>query len=404
MKRPRHFLYALVMALVVALTAAACGREEETSPGISDNEIKIGGSYPFSGPASAYRTIADGVRAYFAKVNAEGGVDGRRIRFITYDDAYEPQRALQNARRLIERDRVFALFNTLGTANNVAIWDYTNREKVPQLFVATGASIFGADPDKHPYTMGWQPDYVTESQAYAEYLKRTKPRARVAVLYQNDEFGKNLLGGFERAIRGSGIRIVARESYEVTDPSIATQMRRLATSGADTFLDITTPRFSAQAIVGVARSGWRPLHILNSVGASKRLVFQPVGLKPATGIVSAAYFKDPEDPQWANDAAMREYKAAMRRYAPRTDPNDTFATYGWAVAQTLVETLKKMEDPNRDSLMNAARSLDLEIPILLPGVRVKTSESDYYPIETVQLMRFDGQRWRLLDLRYTARR
>jgi branched-chain amino acid transport system substrate-binding protein len=386
--------FALLLA-AVALAAAGCGRDddEEKSPGISESEIKLGGSYPFSGPASAYKAIGDGAKAQFAFVNANGGVDGRKIKFVTLDDGYEPPRAVQNARRLVEQEKVFALFNTLGTPNNLAIWDYVNEEKVPHVFVATGASDWGEDVDKHPYTIGWQPDYVTEAQTYAEYLKKSKPNAKVAVLYQNDGFGKDLLGGFEEAIKGSGIRVVAKESYEVTDPAIATQMRKLAGSGADTFLNITTPKFSAQAIVAVARSGWKPLHILNNVGASKTLVLQPAGLENAKGIISTAYFKDPEDPRWANDPAMKEYKSALRKYSPRANPNDPFNVYGWAVAQTMVEALRNMEDPTRDSLMDSVRALNVKQPIMLPGVQIRTSADDGYPVEAMQIQRFNGNRW-----------
>jgi branched-chain amino acid transport system substrate-binding protein len=389
----RHWWPAILA--VLALAVAGCGRDDndEESPGISKDEIKLGGSYPYSGPASAYKAIADGAKAQFAFVNDKGGVDGRKIKFVTLDDGYEPPRAVQNARRLIEQEKVFALFNTLGTPNNLAIWDYVNEEKVPQVFVATGASDWGEDIKKHPYTTGWQPDYVTEAQTYADYLKKEKPNAKVAVLYQNDGFGKDLLGGFEEAIKGSGIRVVAKESYEVTDPTIATQMRKLADSGADTFLNITTPKFSAQAIVAIARSDWKPLHILNNVGASKTLVLTPAGLENAKGIVSTAYFKDPEDPRWAQDRAMSEYKTALRKYAPRANPNDPFNLYGWSVAQTMVETLKKMDEPTRDSLMDAARSLDLNLPIMLPGIKIKTSAEDGYPIEAMQIQRFNGQRW-----------
>jgi branched-chain amino acid transport system substrate-binding protein len=387
----------LVLAAVMALLAVAgCGRDEsaEQSPGVTDNEIKLGGSYPFSGPASAYKNIAAGAKAYFDKVNAEGGVNGRKINFLTLDDAYEPPRAVQNARRLIEEEKVFALFNTLGTPNNLAIWDYTNKEKVPQAFVATGASDWGANPEKHPYTIGWQPDYVTEAQTYADYLKKNKPNAKVAALYQNDGFGKNLLGGFEKAIEGSGIKLVAKESYEVTDPAIASQLRKLASSGADTFLNITTPKFSAQAIAGIAKTDWKPLHILNNVGASKTLVLTPAGLENAKGIISTGYFKDPEDPEWTNDAAMREYKATLKKFAPRANPNDPFHVFGWGAAQTMVEALKGMKNPNREDFKEAMRSLNMNLPILLPGVNVKTAgNSDGYPIEAMQIQEFNGDRW-----------
>ena len=397
-------LMSLALIAMAALFVAACGRDEDegggggaAAPGVTKSEIKIGGSYPFSGPASAYKTIADGAKAYFKKVNDEGGVNGRKIKFITLDDSYEPPKAVQNARRLVEQEKVFALFNTLGTPNNLAIWDYLNDRKVPQVYVATGASDWGKDPKKHPYTIGWQPDYVTEAGVYADYLKEKKPNAKVAVLYQNDGFGKDLLGGFEDAIGGSGIKVVAKESYEVTDPTVASQVSKLAASGADTFLNITTPKFSAQAIVAIAKSDWKPLHILNNVGASKALVLQPAGLDNAKGIISTTYYKDPEDPQWADDAGMKDYKAGIKAYSSRSNPNDPFHVYGWGAAETLVEALKKVgKDPTREKLMDTVRDMQAENPILLPGIKVETGPDDGYPIEAMQVERFDGQRWRLV--------
>jgi len=393
----------LALLAAAALFVAACGRDEDegggeggSDPGITKTEIKLGGSYPFSGPASAYKTIADGAKAYFKKVNAEGGVDGRKIKFVTLDDAYEPPRAVQNARRLVEQEQVFALFNTLGTPNNLAIWDYMNQKKVPHLFVATGASDWGEDIKAHPYTIGWQPDYVTEAQVYANYLKEEKPDAKVAALYQNDGFGKDLLGGFEEAIQGSNIKVVAKESYEVTDPTVASQVSKLASSGADTFLNITTPKFSAQAIVAVAKSNWKPLHILNNVGASKALVLTPAGLDNAKGIVSTTYYKDPEDPKWADDPAMTEYKDGLKAFSSRSNPNDPFHVYGWGAAQTMVEALKNMKEPTRAALMDSVRNLDQEVPILLPGIKVETTPDDGYALEAMQVQRFDGKRWRLV--------
>src|SRR5215203_5449047 len=398
----------LVLIAVLALVPAACGRDDDggggggsgggasADPGITDKEIKLGGSYPFSGPASAYGTIAKGAEAYFDFINAKGGVNGRKINFKTLDDGYEPPRALQNAKRLIQQDKVFALFNTLGTPNNLAIWDYVNQQKVPHLYVATGASDWGKDIKAHPYTIGWQPNYVTEAKVYAEYLKKNKPNAKVAVLYQNDGFGKDLLGGFDEGIKGSGIKVVDKESYNVTDPTVSAQMGRLARSGADTFLNITTPKFSAQAIAAIAKSDWKPLHILNNVGASKTLVLQPVGLGNAKGIISATYFKDPDSPEWADDPAMKEYKVGMKKFAPRANPNEAFCAYGWAAAATMVEALKNMKEPTRESLMESIRSLDTEIPMLLPGVNVKMDgESDGFPIEAMQIMEFDGENWQL---------
>jgi branched-chain amino acid transport system substrate-binding protein len=397
----------LALLALATVLASGCGRSGDdggvggggkaaAAPGVTDTSIKLGGSYPFSGPASAYASIASGVKARFAAENAKGGVNGRKIEFVALDDGYEPQRAVTNARRLVEQEKVFALFNTLGTPNNLAIWDYLNQQKVPQLYVATGASAFGADVSAHPFTTGWQPDYVSEAKAYAEFLKTSKPKAKVAVLFQNDGFGKDLLGGFEKAIEGSDIEIVARESYEVTDPTISSQMRKLASSGGDTFLNITTPKFSAQAIAAIAKSDWKPLHILNNVGASKKLVLEPVGLKNAKDIVSMTYFKDPEDPQWADDAAMQEYKAGMKKFEPKADPLEAFCAYGWTAASTMIEALKAMKEPTRDALMEAVRNMDVEIPMLLPGVKVTTSgNDDGYPIQATQIMKFNGENWEL---------
>jgi branched-chain amino acid transport system substrate-binding protein len=398
MRRDLRIAWLAVLAAVM-LALAACGRDEEEGggdPGITDDSIKLGGSYPFSGPASAYRSIAVGARAHFKFVNAEGGVDGRKIEFMTLDDAYEPPRAVQNARRLIQQEEVFALFNTLGTPNNAAIWDFVNEQEVPHLFVATGASTWGADIEGHPWTIGWQPDYVTESQVYADFLAKEKPGAKVAVLYQNDAFGEDLLNGFKDAIKDKDIEIVAEESYEVTDPTVSSQMAKLASSDADTFLNITTPKFSAQAIAAAAKLGWKVLHILNNVGASKKLVLEPVGLENAQGIVSTSYFMDPEDPQWADDPAMTEYKEALAKHEPRADPEDPFHVYGWAAATTMVRALEGMEEPTRDALMDSVRNLDTEIPILLPGIELKTNGTeDGYPIEAMQIMRFEGENWKL---------
>jgi branched-chain amino acid transport system substrate-binding protein len=389
----------LALLLVAALVAVGCGREDDDGggdPGISDEEIKIGGSYPFSGPASAYRSIAEGAKAYFDLVNAEGGVDGRKIEFITLDDAYEPPKAVENARRLIEEEQVFALFNTLGTPNNVAIWDYVNEQKVPHLYVATGASLWGANPEEHPWTIGWQPDYVSEAQAYADYLDKKNPDAKVAVLYQNDAFGKDLLGGFEKAIKGTDIKIVADESYEVTDPTVESQMAKLANSDADTFLNITTPKFGAQAIAAAHKLGWDVLHIINNVSASKKLVLEPAGLEGSQGLISTAYYKDPASGQWDDDPAMREYKSAMKKYS-RADPEDPFCIFGWGAAQTLVEALNGMEEPTREALMESVRNMDIRVPILLPGIRVKTNGTeDGYPIEATQIQRFEGENWKLV--------
>jgi branched-chain amino acid transport system substrate-binding protein len=391
--------------LAATLLLAACGRDDSgggggggggsSDPGITDTSIKLGSSYPFSGPASAYSAIPKALNGFFKKLNESGGVNGRKVEFVTYDDGYEPQRALANAKRLVEQDKVFALVNPLGTANNVAMRDYLNQRKVPQLFVATGATLFGSEQAKYPYTTGWQPTYQTESKVYAQYLKTAKPNAKVAVLYQNDGFGKDLLGGFEKGIAGSGVKIVKKEPYNATDPTVAAQVGRLARSGADTFLSITIPKPSAQAIAAVAKSGWKPLYILNNVGADKNLVLKPVGLAIAKGIVSTSYFKDPQDPQWKDDAAVKEYRDALKKYSPKSDPEDAFNMYGWTVATTMAKALEQMKKPTRASLMEAVRNLDLEQGTLLPGNKVQTSPDDGYPLEAMQIVKFDGQNWQL---------
>ena len=266
---------------------------------------------------------------------------------------------------------------------------------MPQVYVATGASDWGKDIQAHPYTIGWQPNYVTEAKVYAEYLKKEKPNAKVAVLYQNDGFGKDLLGGFKQGISGSDIKIVKAESYNATDPTVAAQVGRLARSGADTFLSITTPKFAAQGIATVAKSGWKPLQILNNVGADKNLVLKPVGLENAKGAISTSYFKDPQDPQWADDAAMKEYKDAMKQYAPKADPEDAFNMYGWTAATTMAKALEQMKKPTRAALMDAVRNMTLEQGTLLPGEKIETTPDDGYPLEAMQIIKFDGQNWKL---------
>lgn len=386
--------------LAATLLLAACGRDEgggggsggSADPGITDTTIKLGSSYPFSGPASAYSAIPKALNGYFKKLNDSGGVNGRKVEFVTYDDGYEPQRALANAKRLVEQDKVFAIVNPLGTANNVAIRDYLNQSKVPQLFVATGATLFGSDQAKYPYTTGFQPTYQTESKVYADYVKTAKPNAKVAVLYQNDGFGKDLLGGFTEGIKGSGVSVVAQESYEPTDPTVAPQVKKLAASKADVFLDITTPKAGAQAIATVAQTGWKPLHILNSVAASKATVLKPVGFQYAQGIVSAAYFKAADDPRWSSDSAVEGFLADLKKYAPDSDPTDPYSVYGWIVGQTITQALQKMTAPTRDAVLKAAKSLDFTPDLMLPGISIKTDgTSDPYPIEAMQITQFTGE-------------
>ncbi|MFJ1969069.1 ABC transporter substrate-binding protein [Streptomyces sp. NPDC087903] len=403
-------LRATAAAAAVLLTATACGSQRgkedqdtaaggackgQQTTGITDTTIKLGGIYPLSGPASAYGTISKGVAAHFKYVNAQGGIDGRKVEFTVRDDGYQPPKAVEEARRLVEQEKVFAVFQTLGTPSTAAVWDYLNKQKVPQPFVATGASVWGTD-DKHPWTIGWQPNYVAEARVYAKYLKDEKPKAKVAVLYQNDDFGKDLLGGFQQAVAGSGIKVVAKESYEVTAPSVSAQMANLARSKADVLLNITTPKFGSQALAADAKNTkWNPLHIVNNV-ASSAAVLQPVGFKNVQGVVSATYFKDPADPQWANDPEMKTYTKAMHKYAPDADPANQFNAYGWAAASSLHQALDAMKCPTREGLRDAVRNLrNVKVDMLLPGVTLSTGHDDAFPIESMQLMRFKGERWQL---------
>jgi branched-chain amino acid transport system substrate-binding protein len=397
-------------AVLLAATAGACGGRGEDNggtaaagacqgqqtTGITDTSIKLGGIYPLSGPASAYGDIPKGVKAYFDYINAEqNGIGGRKVEFVVRDDGYQPPKAVEEARRLVEQEQVFALFQTLGTPSTTATWDYANQRKVPQIFVATGASKWGTDT-QHQWTIGWQPNYISEARVYAQYLKQEKPNAKVAVLYQNDDFGKDLLGGFKKAVEGSQIKVTAEQSYEVADPSIDPQMRNLAGSKADVFLNITTPKFGSQALAADAKiTDWNPLHIINNVAASIT-VLRPVGFKNVQDVVSANYYKDPIDPQWNDDAEMKLYKANMKKYAPSLDPSVPYYAFGWAVANSFHKTLQAAKCPTREGLRDSMRKLtNMQIPMLLPGITLNTSADDGFPIESMQLMRFKGERWEL---------
>ncbi|MFI7451898.1 ABC transporter substrate-binding protein [Nonomuraea sp. NPDC049714] len=375
-------------------TAAAGECQGQQTTGITDTSIKLGGIYPLSGPASAYGDIPKGIKAYFDYVNAEqNGIDGRKVEFVVRDDGYQPPKAVEEARRLVEQEQVFALFQTLGTPSTTATWDYANQRKVPQIFVATGASKWGLDA-AHPWTIGWQPNYISEARVYAQYLKTEKPTAKVAVLYQNDDFGKDLLGGFKNAIAGTEITIAAEQSYEVSDPSVDPQMRNLAGSKADVFLNITTPKFGSQALAADAKNTkWNPLHIVNNVAASVT-VLKPVGFENVQGVVSSSYYKDPLDPAWENDAEMKLYKQKMQQYAPGADPDIPYHTFGWAVASSFHKAMAAAKCPTREGLRDSVRDLKgVKVDMLLPGVLLDTAQGDGFPIESMQLMEFKGERW-----------
>ncbi|MCB1744055.1 MAG: ABC transporter substrate-binding protein [Gammaproteobacteria bacterium] len=369
----------------------------EYGPGASDTAIRIGNTNPYSGPASAYGTIGKAIAAYFDKLNAEGGINGRKLEFITLDDGYSPPKTKEQFRKLVEREQVLLVFQSLGTPTNSAVHTYMNRKKVPQLFVATGAAKWG-DPENYPWTMGWQPNYQTEGRIYARYILDEHPNGRIGILFQNDDYGKDYVKGLRDGLGDKAdSMIVAEESYEVTDPTVHSQIIKLKAAGADIFYNVTTPKFAAQAIRKVAELGWQPVHILNNVSTSVGSVLEPAGLDNSTGIITTAYLKDPTDPQWRDDPAFKAWNAWMDSYYADGDRSSTFNVYGYAAAQTLEVVLRQCgDDLTRENVMKQAASLDnVSVAMLLPGITIKTGPEDYYPIEQMQLQRFNGKSWEL---------
>ncbi|MGP8123466.1 MAG: ABC transporter substrate-binding protein [Xanthobacteraceae bacterium] len=380
----------------VAFTAATAQAQKTYDTGATDTEIKIGNIMPYSGPASAYGIIGKIEAAYFAMINEQGGINGRRINFISYDDGYSPPKAVEQARKLVESDEVLLVFSPLGTPSNSAIEKYMNAKKVPQLFVATGATKFG-DAKNFPWTMGWQPPYQSEGKIYAKYLLKEKPGARIAIMYQNDDFGKDLLKGLHDGLGDKASMIVAEDSYVVAEPSIDSHVVKLKATGADTFISITTPKFAAQAIKKVAELGWKPTFFQSNVGASVGSVMKPAGFENGQDILSAAYAKDGADSQWDTDEGMKKFYAFLAKYAPDANKTDGSVVYGYGEAQTMVQVLKQAGDTlTRENIMKQAASLKAFVPdTLLPGVKVNTSATDFYPIEQLQMMRFKGEKWEL---------
>jgi ABC-type branched-subunit amino acid transport system substrate-binding protein len=393
----RRAAVASAALVILAATCAAHAADKKYDTGATDTEIKIGNIMPYSGPASAYGIIGRTEAAYFNKINSEGGINGRKINFISYDDAYSPPKAVEQARKLVESDEVLLIFNSLGTPSNSAIQKYMNAKKVPQLFVATGATKWN-DPQNYPWTMGWQPSYQSEARIYAKWLLKEKPDAKIAVLYQNDDYGKDYLKGLKDGLGNkAATMIVAEESYETTEPTIDNHIVKLKSSGADVFVDIATPKFAAQAIKKVAEIEWKALHILNNVSASVGSVIKPAGFANAQGIISAQYLKDTTDPRWANDPGMNAYLDFMTKYFPAGDKLDNGTVVGYGVSQTLVQVLKQCGDNlTRENVMKQAASLrDFRTEVLLPGITINTSATDFAPISQLQLMRFTGERWDL---------
>ena len=392
----------LAVASLVSLTAGpAAFAQKKYDTGATDKEIKVGNINPYSGPASAYGAIGKAIQAYFDKINAEGGVNGRKINFISLDDGYNPAKTVEQARKLVEEEEVLLVFQTLGTPPNSAIHKYMNAKKVPHLFVATGATKWG-DPKNFPWTMGWQPNYQSESKVFAMHIMENNPNAKIAVLFQNDDYGKDYLKGFEDALGDKAkTMIISKASYEVTDPTVDSQMVTLKGSGADTFFNITTPKFAAQAIKKAAELGWKPAHYLNSVSSAVGTVLVPAGVQNGIGIITAGYIKDPTDPQFQKGKEWDDWVAWMTKYHPKGALNDNFNVYGYTVAQNLVHVLQKAGDNlTRENIMKQASNMDLTLPMLLPGVNIKTSADDFYPIEREQLQRFDGKTWQLFGKVY----
>jgi branched-chain amino acid transport system substrate-binding protein len=382
---------AFVLAGGLAFAAGQYG------PGASDTEIKIGNTMPYSGPASAYGVIGKSETAYFNMINEQGGINGRKINFISRDDGYSPPKTVELVRKMVEEDQVLFTFNILGTPPNTAVQGYLNENKVPQLFVATGADKWN-DPKNHPWTMGWQPSYRIEARIYGRYILKNLPSAKIAVLYQNDDFGKDYLIGLREGLGDKAdTMIVATKSYETTDPTVDSQIVSLQGSGADTLLTAAIPKFAAQAIRKVYDIGWKPTHFLTNVSISVGSVIRPAGPEKAVGIISAAYGKDPTDPQWQNTPEYKEWLAWMQKYNTSANIADTNAVYGYGAAQTLIEVLKMCgNELTRENIMKQAANIhDLKLPMALPGIVVSTSPTDFAPFKQMQLQKFDGTTWQL---------
>ena len=385
---------AALLGVALAATGAQAARYDA---GASDTEIKIGHINPYSGPASAYGAIGKAIAAYWRMVNDQGGVNGRKINFISVDDGYSPPRTVEQARRLVEQEQVLGIFQSLGTPTNTAIHKYMNVKRVPHLFVATGASKWN-QPEKFPWTMGWQPNYQSEAKAYAAYILKNHPNAKIGILYQNDDYGKDYLEGFKEGLGDKADKMIVQAlSYEVTDPTVDSQIITLKGSGADLFFNVATPKFAAQAIRKVHAIGWKPVQFLNNVSASINSVLKPAGLEASKDIITAAYVKEANDPQWENDADMKAWREWMAKYNPGVSLDDNFYIYGYSVASTMHEVLKQAGDElTRENLMRQAANLkDYQAPLLLPGITINTSPTDYAPIEAVRLARFDGERYQL---------
>ncbi len=384
----------IVLLTGTALLALAAPAFAEDTPGVTATEIKIGNTMPYSGPASAYGAIGKGETAFWKMVNDQGGVASHKIDFISVDDGYSPPKAVEQVRKLVEQDGVAFLFNTLGTPSNTAIQKYLNQKKIPQLFVATGADKWG-NYQEYPWTIGWQPSYRIESQIYAKYLLKEKPGAKIGVLYQNDDFGKDYIAGIKDVLGDKYDKMVKEVSYETTDPTIDSQVVTLQGAGIDTLVTAATPKFAAQTIRKVYDIGWKPLHFMTNVSTSVAAVMVPAGVEKGVGIISAAYGKDSTDPTWKDDSGMNQWRDFMKKYMPDADLADGNYVYAYGVSLTMLQVLKQCNgDFSRENLMKQATNLhDLELPTGLPGVKINTSPTNYHPIRQMQLQKWDGKTW-----------
>ena len=390
-----HLISVVAATAFVALTSQGALAQKKYDTGATDTEIKIGNIEAYSGPASAYGVIGKTEEAYFKMINEAGGVNGRKIDFISYDDGYSPPKTVEQTRKLIESDEVLLIFNALGTPTQSAVQKYQNTKKVPQLFVATGASKWN-DPKDFPWTMGFQPSYRVEARIFAKYILKNKPDAKVAVFYQNDDFGKDYVNGLKDVFGDKASKIIiAEESYETTEPSIDSHIVKLKGTGADVFVNIATPKFAAQAIKKMAELEWKPMHLMTDVSISIGAVMKPAGLEASEGVLSAGYLKDASDPQWKDDEGMKKFMAFADKYMPGANLSDTNLPFGYAAAQTMVQVLKQAgDDLTRENIMKQAASLKNFTPdTLIPGVMINTSSTDFAPIEQLKIMQFKSGKW-----------
>jgi branched-chain amino acid transport system substrate-binding protein len=398
MTRISRRVFALSGASSVLLATPSIARaQKKYDPGVTDTEIKLGHTNPYSGPASAYGVIGNGISAYWKMVNDTGGINGRKVNFISYDDSLSPPKAVEMVRKLVEEDKVFAIFQLLGTSGNTVVQKYLNQRKVPQLFTGSGASKFG-DPKSYPWTMGWQPDYATESGIYAKDIMTNHKDAKIGILYTNDDSGRDYLEGFKKALGPDGVKqLVAAASAELTDPTVESQIIQIKAAGVTAFYNSVGSKQAAQAIRKAADLAWKPAHYLANVSSSVAGTLKPAGLENCKGLITAQYLKDPTDPQWAHAPDYVEWKAWMAKYLPQGNVADYLFGYAYAVSATMRHVLLACgNDLSRENLMKQAASMkDVTIPMLLPGITLNTSATDYYPIKSSQLARFDGDTWRL---------